>query len=106
MTFVLLKFFVILCINDTLALALHSRSRFFSFGAFQRSHCLAAAVHLRVGGIHQTGMYKHPKDDYPESISCKGLEIAQVHQNKIAIMFLTTVLKQVLSKRVKLCGGF
>ena len=32
---------------------------------------------------HQTGMYKQPKNNGPEIICCKGLEVVQVHHIKM-----------------------
>ena len=66
-----------LCISGVLALAIHSRSRFFSAGTFERSNCLTGTKHVRVGESYQTGMYKHPRDNGLESICCKGLEVPQ-----------------------------
>ena len=77
------------CIDGVFTVALHSRSGFFlSLGIFERSHCLTATKYLRSGGSHQTGVYKHPKNNGPESNCCKGLEVPQVYQSKILERFV------------------
>ena len=44
---------------------------------FERSEWSTATKRQRVGGRHQAGMYKHPKNNGTESIVWKGLEVQQ-----------------------------
>ena len=64
--------FVVPCVNSILILDLHSSSLFFFLGGggliFERCNCSLVKTSV-VGGSHQTGLYKHTKNNSPERIS-------------------------------------